>query len=77
MPSDETSRSILTWIGWTIRKLLWTLSILSSVAAIVFVATHFYAVRGGQQQIAVAALGLFIALVPYTIARGASELGKR
>lgn len=77
MSSEETPHSILTWIGWAIRKLLWTASILSSVAAGAFVATHFYAVRGGQQQVAVAALGLFIALVPYTIARGASELGTR
>jgi len=45
------------------------------VGAGVFVTTHFYAVRGGQQQIAVAVLGLVLALVPYTIARAVSELG--
>lgn len=74
-PSGDDSSSILSWLGWTIRKLCWTLSILSSVAAGAFVATHFYAVRGGQQQVAVATLGLFIALVPYAIARAVSELG--
>ncbi len=76
MASEETSHSVLTWIGRTIRNLLWTASILSSVAAGAFVATHFYAVRGGQQQVAVAAVGLVIVLIPYTIARAASELGK-
>ncbi|MFB6231311.1 MAG: hypothetical protein ABEL04_09155 [Salinibacter sp.] len=75
MSSDDDSSSALSWIGWAVRTLCWTFSILSSVAAGVFVATHFYAVRGGQQQVAVAVLGLFMAFVPYTIARGVSELG--
>ncbi len=74
MASNDAS-SVLSWIGWALRKLCWTLSILSSGAAGLFVATHFYAVRGGEQQVAVAALGLLIVLVPYTIARGVSELG--
>lgn len=76
MSANDSSSSSLAWIGWTIRKLCWTLSILSSIAAGTFVVTHFYAVRGGQQQVAVAALGLLIVLVPYTIARGVSELGR-
>lgn len=76
MSTNDSSSSPLTWIGWALRKLCWTLSILSSVAAGAFVVTHFYAVRGGQQQVAVAALGLLIVLVPYTIAQGVSELGR-
>ncbi|MEF8817674.1 MAG: hypothetical protein V5A20_11690 [Salinibacter sp.] len=74
--SNSSSSSILSWTGWAIRTLCWALSVLSSVAAGVFVTTHFYAVRGGQQQVAVAVLGLFIVLVPYTIARAVSELGR-
>lgn len=76
MPSDDPSPSFLSWVGWALRTLCWSLSILSSVAAGVFVTTHVYAVRGGQQQIAVAVLGLCIVLVPYTIARAVSELGR-
>ncbi|MBB4061904.1 hypothetical protein GGP91_000276 [Salinibacter ruber] len=75
MSSSDSSSSILSWAGWAVRSLCWTLSILCSVGAGIFVTTHFYAVRGGQQQIAVAVLGLVIALVPYTIARAVSELG--
>lgn len=76
MPPDDSSSPVLSWAGWGLRTLCWTLSILASVGAGIFVVTHFYAVRGGQQQVAVAVLGLFIALVPYTIARAVSELGR-
>lgn len=75
MPASGDSSSILSQVGWAIRKLCWTLSILSSVAAGASVGTHSYAVRGGRQQTAVAVLRLFFAFVPYAVARGVSDLG--
>ncbi|PSQ96039.1 MAG: hypothetical protein BRD55_08310 [Bacteroidetes bacterium SW_9_63_38] len=74
MASNDHASSVLTSIGQGLRVLFWTVSILASAGAGAFVATHLSAARGPGQQVAVAALGLVIVLVPYTIARGVSEL---
>lgn len=74
MASNDNVSSVLASIGEGLRVLFSALSILASAGAGAFVATHLGAARGPGQQVAVAALGLVIVLVPYTIAQGVSEL---
>ncbi len=71
---QESGPSLLTQIVRGIRALCWGLTILASVGAGAFVATHFWVARSGDQQVAVVGLGLLLVAVPYAIAQSVSEL---
>lgn len=73
---DSDSRQVFLAVWLVVKSLFWVGSIVSAVFAAYFVHTNFGNVQGAPQQAAIAAYGLVIAVIPYIIARGVSELGQ-
>lgn len=73
---DGDSRQVFSAVWLVVKSLFWLGSIASAVFAAYFVFINWGDVQGAPQQAAVAAYGLVVAVVPYIIARGVSELGQ-
>jgi len=58
------------------KKFLWVLTAIGSVLGGLVVLIGVTAAKGAPQEAAAAAIGIAFAVIPYCLARAASEMGK-
>lgn len=71
----ETATKTATRRRWLVR-VFWVLALLADAFAVFVVYTGMMQANGAPQEAAIAALGCFIAIAPYVLARAVEEISR-